>query len=103
MVVREGRRRFKCTASGCNRNFVHEGKLRRDHEAKHNPPVHVVIDQIPATLFVLDTPIDDDDRDDTLSYQEALPDYGMIVINFWDAISEGSPPPYLEPVYKEQG
>ena len=47
--------------------------------------MHVVIDQIPARLFVLDTPIDDDDRDDMLSYQEALLDYGMIIINFWDS------------------
>ena len=86
-VDREGRRRFKCRAPGCNKDFAHDGKLRRDHEAKHNPPV--AIDQIPARLFVLDTPVDDDDGDDMLSYQKALLDYGMIVINFWDAISEG--------------
>ncbi|CAH3154050.1 unnamed protein product, partial [Porites evermanni] len=86
-VDREGRRRFKCRAPGCNKDFAHDGKLRRDHEAKHNSPV--AIDQIPARLFVLDTPVDDDDGDDMLSYQKALLDYGMIVINFWDAISEG--------------
>ena len=86
-VDREGRRRFKCRAPGCHKDFAHDGKLRRDHEAKHNPPV--AIDQIPARLFVLDTPVDADDGDDMLSYQKAPLDYGMIVINFWDAISEG--------------
>ena len=52
----------------------------------------MVVDQIPARLFVLDTPIDDEDRDDMLSYQKALLNYGMIVINLWDAISEGDDP-----------
>jgi len=77
MVDREGRRRFKCRAPGCNKDFAHDGKVRRDHEAKHNPPA--VIDPIPARLFVLDTLISEADRDD-MSYQKALLDYGMIVI-----------------------
>ena len=63
-VDREGRRRFKCRAPCCNKDFAHDGKLRKDQEAKHNPPV--AIDQIPARLFVLDTPVDDDDRDDII-------------------------------------
>lgn len=80
MVDREGRRRFKCRAPGCNKDFAHDGKVRRDDEAKHNPPA--VIDPIPFRLFVLDTLISEADRDDMLSYQKALLDYGMIVIIF---------------------
>lgn len=79
--------RFRCRAPGCRRTFAHDGKLRRDHEADHRPPV--VIDPLPPSLFLIDAVIDEKDRDDMLSYQKALLDYGMLILNFWDGISEG--------------
>lgn len=79
--------RFRCRAPGCRRSFAHDGKLRRDHEAGHRPPV--VIDPPPPSLFVVDSVVNEEDRDDMLSYQKALLEYGMLILNFWDAISEG--------------
>lgn len=79
--------RFRCRAPGCRRSFAHDGKLRRDHEAGHIPPV--VIDPPPPSLFVVDSVVNEEDRDDMLSYQKALLEYGMLILNFWDAISEG--------------
>ena len=78
--------RFRCRAPGCRRTFAHDGKIRRDHEADHTPPV--VIDPPPPSLFVLDSVVGEKGRD-MLSYQKALLDYGMLILNFWDAISEG--------------
>ena len=79
--------RFKCRSQGCLKTFAHPGKLRRDHEATHNPPPEV---QDCDSNSVFDEPsTDDSDRDDMFSYQRALLDYGMLILNFWDAISEG--------------
>lgn len=83
-VTPEGR--YKCRAPCCDKTFAHDGKLRRDHEAQHNPPV--IVEQ-PATTFIMNSPVNPGERDDMLSYQKALLDYGMLLINFWDAISEG--------------
>ena len=29
--------RYPCRANGCPKTFAHDGKLRTDHEASHNP------------------------------------------------------------------
>ena len=79
--------RYPCRSPGCSKTFAHDGKLRRDHELKHNPPV--VIDAPPTDLFVIDSRFSEDDRDDMLAYQKALLEYGMLVVNFWDAVAEG--------------
>lgn len=79
--------RYPCRSPGCNKTFAHDGKLRRDHELKHNPPV--VIDEPPTDIFVIDSKFTEDNKDDMLSYQKALLEYGMLVLNFWDAIAEG--------------
>ena len=79
--------RFRCRAPGCTRTFAHDGKVRRDHEAGHRPPV--IIDPPPRSLFVIDTAVDEEKRDDMLSFQKALLDYGMLILNFWDGIFEG--------------
>lgn len=79
--------RYPCRAPGCSKTFAHDGKLRRDHEAQHNPPV--IIDGPSVSMLTVDSHISDDKRDDMLAYQKALLDYGMLILNFWDAISEG--------------
>ncbi|XP_028404057.1 uncharacterized protein LOC114526731 isoform X1 [Dendronephthya gigantea] len=76
--------RFPCRAPGCTKTFAHAGKLRTDHEAKHNPPVSLR----DSNAHILEaTSVHEDD--DMLSYQRSLLDYGMLVLNFFDAISEG--------------
>ena len=48
--------------------FVHDGKLKKQHEATHR---------------------DQTKKDDMLDYQSAFLEYGMLLRNFTDAISEG--------------
>lgn len=76
--------RFVCRFPGCTKSFAHAGKVRKDHEAMHDPP------------FVADPPYSQvlkytskKETDDMYNYQKALLDYGMLILNFWDAISEG--------------
>jgi len=79
--------RYPCRCPGCPKTFAHPGKLRRDHESQHNPRVMVSAE---APIHVLDSKTSADHKgDDMFSYQRALLDYGMLVLNFWDAISEG--------------
>lgn len=56
----------------------------KDHEAKHNPPILEIV----GPSVVIDTSISDDQSDDMFSYQKALLEYGKLILNFWDAISE---------------
>ena len=70
--------RFPCRFPGCPKSFVHNGKLRKEHESKHNPPV--------AAGAHHELPVEGDD--DMLAYQKALLDYGILILNFFDAIAE---------------
>lgn len=86
--------RFPCRFAGCPKTFAHAGKLRRDHEAQHSPPVDVggkstdVFD-IPSKDDIAAAQDDDGKKDDMLSYQKAFLDYGILLLNFLDGISEG--------------
>ena len=42
-----------------------------------------------ANLLTIDSDTSEDKRDDTFAYQKALLDYGILIFNFRDAISEG--------------
>ena len=79
--------RYRCRARGCGKTFAHDGKLRRMHEANHNPPVDV--SKHTPRLLVKNSSKNEEDRDDMLAYQKALLDYGMLILNFWDAIAAG--------------
>ena len=79
--------RYPCRSPGCTKTFAHDGKLRRDREARHNPLVAI---HGPSSNFLtIDSETSEDKRDDMFAYQKALLDYGMLILNFWDAISEG--------------
>jgi hypothetical protein len=79
--------RYRCRARGCPKTFAHDGKLRSDHEASHNPPV--VVHKPQSETFIIDSDSSEKDRHDMLAYQRALLEYGMLIINFWDGIAEG--------------
>ena len=66
----------------CSKTFKHQGKLRRDHEASHTQPL--VVRNTETRVIKSKSR-----QDDMLTYQMALLDYGMLMINFWDGISEG--------------
>lgn len=78
--------RYPCRHPGCQKTFAHDGKKRRDHEQQHNPPV--AINQV-DTLKEKKKDIVRNDGDDMLAYQRSLLEYGILLINFWDAIAEG--------------
>ncbi len=69
---------------GCSKTFAHCRKLQKDHEAKHNPPVAVTGSNV---QILRSASINEDD--DMLSYQRSLLEYGLLILNFFDGISEG--------------
>lgn len=76
--------RYPCRYLGCQKTFAHDGKLRREHEEQHNPPI-TVSQTVPKKEEVTSL----NGGDDMLAYQRSLLDYGMLLLNFWDAICEG--------------
>ena len=87
MLTPDGR--FMCRSPGCPATFKHDGKRRRDHEQQHDPP--------PTTTEVLFSdstsertisPVDQK-RDDTYNYNCCLLSYGLLFVEFLDAIAEG--------------
>lgn len=77
--------RYQCRYEGCSKTFAKYGKRMKDHEAKHDPPILEKVEQ----SVTVDTTSLDEEQDDMFSYQKALLEYGMLILNFWDAISEG--------------
>ncbi len=63
---------FKCRHPNCTKAFKTDGKARREHEASH------ISDDRKAK-----------ESDDVYNYQIALLEYGLLVKNFVDAISNG--------------
>ena len=80
----DNNKRYQCRYEGCTKTFAHYRKRMKDHEAKHDPPI---LEEVKQPLTVDTT--SDEDQDDMLNYQKALLEYGMHILNFWDAISEG--------------
>lgn len=78
---------YPCRYKGCSKTFAFDGKHRRQHEMQHSPPPDV--NEYDIANVVCNTTIDEHERDDMFAYQRALLDYGMLLLNFWDAISEG--------------
>ena len=101
--------RFPCRFPGCNSSFKYNGKSRRNHELKHNPPVQVEEPpfevtssmQVPSTG---DTKASTEDinasannssgvtkikSDDVFNYNCGLLADCLLFFNFLDAIKEG--------------
>ena len=78
--------KYPCRFPGCQKVFARDGKHRRAHEAKHNPPV-IIPQQVSSVILDAEPP--PAEQDDMLCYQKALLEYGLLLLNFWDAISEG--------------
>ena len=70
--------RFACREVGCSKAFTFDGKARLDHEKSHG--LHKVRDAIEKKSG---------ETDAMFNYQRSLLDFGTIVLNFFDAISEG--------------
>ena len=71
--------RFKCRLLSCTKTFRYDGKRRIEHEKSHG--FHDIADSLDKSDKVK--------QDDMFSYQCALLEYGCILLNFYDAVSEG--------------
>ena len=81
--------RYICFFPGCDKTFASRGKRMKDHEATHDQ-------QIPSSdsqglLFASGTAPSNTiaERDDMFNYQCSFLEYGMLILNFFDAIKEG--------------
>lgn len=101
--------RFPCRFPGCTSSFKYDGKSRRSHELKHNPPVQVeepsievsIAAQVPQTTdteaSTEDIEVSDGDSygdtkktsDDVFNYNCSLLADCFLFFNFLDAIKEG--------------
>ena len=70
-------KQFNCRFPGCNKMFKFDGKARKEHEATHG------IQACKSSAVTVEN------KDDMYNYQLALLEVGMLVQNFYDAISEG--------------
>ena len=83
--------RYPCRFPNCDRTYAKDGKRRRDHENSHVLPVHV---EDPVITSTLPTPSDTDHednkkQDDMYQYNICLTRFGLICLEFHDAIKEG--------------
>ena len=80
--------RFICFFPGCGKTFAVNGKRMKDHESTHSIPITHSDSQ--GLLFSSDISTRAvSGRDDMFHYQCSLLEYGMLILNFWDAIKEG--------------
>ncbi|KAL9977726.1 hypothetical protein ACROYT_G015164 [Oculina patagonica] len=61
--------KYPCRSPGCSKTFAHDGKLRREYEAKHNPPA--MIDSPSSNMLTTDSKICEDEIGDMLPYQKS--------------------------------
>ena len=80
--------RFMCRSPGCPSTFKHDGKRRRDHEEQHDPPPttsEVLLSDSTSESTVTPT----DKKTDDTYYNCCLLSYGLLFVEFLDAIAEG--------------
>ena len=72
-----------------NFNGKFNGKRMRDHESTHNPPISTFDTQqsLLSSEGMSAKPVPE--KDDMFNYQCSLLEYGMLILNFFDAIREG--------------
>lgn len=70
--------RYMCRLPGCTKSFRYDGKRRRDHEKTHEG-------------MALDDDVETSDKaiDDVFNYQSSFLEVGILLRNFYDAVSEG--------------
>lgn len=79
---------FICKFPGCDKTFAHNGKRLRDHEATHVAPVSVD-DSENQQAVTGAVPPKSPEKDDMFNYQCSFLEYGMIILNFFDAVRCG--------------
>ena len=85
-VTPEGR--YKCRSPGCSKSFKYDGKSRRNHEQKHDPPP-VIPDIIFNDNSHMPSSPEASKKDDLYNYNCCLISYGLLFTEFLDAIAEG--------------
>jgi hypothetical protein len=79
---RDADARFKCRFPGCDKTYKCDGKRKREHEASHGLPPVTVLKYTNTGKKILK-------RDDMFNYQSSFLEIGLLVKNFFDAISDG--------------
>ena len=80
--------RYICQYEGCGKRFAHNGTRLRDHESTHN--LQECSEPTPSDKELSTGKSDQSsEKDDMFNYQCALLEYGMLILNFFDAIREG--------------
>ena len=72
--------RFMCRFRGCGKTWCHNGKRRLEHEKSHGLHQDAELEAAKE---------DSEKSDDMFNYQTSLLDIGLILLNFFDAVSEG--------------
>ena len=81
--------RYICIFPGCGKTFASRGKRMRDHEATHNQQIPPQDSQ--GLLFPCDSAPSEKvpEKDDMFNHRCSFLEYGMLILNFFDAIKEG--------------
>ena len=88
--------RYICIFPGCGKTFASRGKRMRDHEATHNQQVPPHDSQ--GLLFPCDSAPSEKvpEKDNMFNHQCSFLEYGMLILNFFDAIKEGGGKRFLK-------
>ena len=81
--------RYICFYPGCGKTFASRGKRMRDHEATHNQ--QIPSSDLQGLLFTSDEEPSNTvpEKDDVFNYQCSFLEYGILILDFFDAIKEG--------------
>lgn len=80
--------RYPCRIVGCNKTFKFDGESRRNHEKSHNTG-EALSRGLQATPSIQPNRPPFSQSDDVYNYQTSLLQYGLLYLNFRDAVSEG--------------
>lgn len=85
--------RYPCRVAGCTKTFKYDGKSRLKHEKTHNeaqiPTQSVEVAETSHTPSSSTQCNNEEQNDDMFNYQCSLLQYGLLYLNFKDAIAEG--------------
>ncbi|XP_028413964.1 uncharacterized protein LOC114536823 [Dendronephthya gigantea] len=92
--------RYMCRFPGCTKSFRYDGKRRRNHEKTHGEMV-VEENRDTEKCVVM--------KDDMFNYQSSVLEVGLLLANFYDAVTEGDGQrlircwKFMLPYFKEDG
>ena len=80
--------RYPCRIVGCNKTFKFDGRSRKNHEQSHDAG-EALLRGLQVTSSTQPNRPPFSQSDDVYHYQTSLLQYGLMYLNFRDAVSEG--------------